>query len=179
MANKLIPSNVRSGRILDIGCGSYPTFLTQTQFAERYGVDRVLNRSMIDRMQSAGICLETFDADQEDRLPFPDEFFAVVSMLAVYEHLLEDRLKVVLRDVSRVLRPGGIFVMTTPSHWTEPVLTLLSTIGFISSEEVDEHQRNHKHSDIRPYLEDAGFLGGKLRMGYFEARMNQWVVAEK
>ena len=28
-ANKLIPSTSRTGRILDIGCGTYPYFLAQ------------------------------------------------------------------------------------------------------------------------------------------------------
>jgi len=163
MADKLIPSNVRDGRILDVGCGSYPVFLTRIRFGERYGVDRVLSRATIDRMQEMAIRLESYDADRDDRLPFADEFFAVVTMLAVYEHLREDRLQLLLREVRRVLRPGGIFVMTTPAHWTDPLLTLMSSIRLISTEELDEHKRSHRHEDIRPLLEEAGFPRGDSR----------------
>src|SRR5690606_9300954 len=41
MANRLIPDELRSGTIVDIGCGSYPYFLSTTDFAHRYGLDRV------------------------------------------------------------------------------------------------------------------------------------------
>ena len=44
-ANKLIPNTLRSGRILDIGCGSYPYFLAHTFFRERVGVDRMASSS--------------------------------------------------------------------------------------------------------------------------------------
>lgn len=142
-------------------------------------MDRVLSRATIDKMGEMAIRLQNFDADRDDRLPFGDEYFAVVSMLAVYEHLREDRLKLLLHEVRRVLQPGGVFVMTTPAHWTDPLLTFMSSLGLISGEELDEHKRSHRHEDIRPLLEEAGFPRGGLRMGYFEARMNIWVVAQK
>lgn len=179
MANKLIPSHLRDGRILDVGCGSYPVFLTQSRFAERYGVDRVLSEATIKRLGDMAIRLQHYDADRDDRLPFADEVFAVVTMLAVYEHLREDRLKLLLREVRRVLQPGGLLVITTPAHWTEPILTFMSAVGLISGEELEEHKRSHRHEDIRPLLEEANFPSGGLRMGYFEARMNIWAVAQK
>ena len=40
-ANKLIPTNLRNGRILDIGCGSFPYFLAHTAFAEKFAIDQI------------------------------------------------------------------------------------------------------------------------------------------
>jgi SAM-dependent methyltransferase len=179
MANKLIPGDLRGGRVLDVGCGSYPTFLTRTRFAERHGVDRLLSSATIEALRKVSVQLQAYDADRDDRLPFAEDFFAVVTMLAVYEHLAEDRLKLLLTEIRRVLRPRGLFVMTTPAHWTDPVLSLMSSVGLVSSEELDEHKRSHRHDEIRPLLEEAGFPRFGLRMGYFEARMNIWVAAEK
>lgn len=179
IANKLIPSNLRDGSVLDVGCGSYPTFLKNTRFTRRFGVDRVLDASTIKALQEEGICLGLFDADTEEHLPFEDDYFSAVTMLAVYEHLAEERLRLLLQDIRRVLRPKGVFVMTTPAHWTDPVLTVMSSVGLISREELEEHKRSHRHADIRPRLEAAGFEAGRMRMGYFEARMNIWAVAEK
>ncbi len=179
MANQLIPADLRAGRILDVGCGSYPVFLTLTRFAEKWGVDRVLSASTTAGLRLQGIELLAFDADQDDRLPFEDEKFSAVTMLAVYEHLAEDRLKLLLGDVQRVLKPRGIFVMTTPAHWTDPLLSLMASTGLISSEELNEHKRSHRHQDIRPLLEQAGFQPDQIRMGFFEARMNLWAVAAK
>ena len=39
-ANRLIPPHLRSGRILDIGCGSFPYFLAHTSFAEKFALDQ-------------------------------------------------------------------------------------------------------------------------------------------
>jgi SAM-dependent methyltransferase len=179
IANRLIPSDLREGGILDVGCGSFPLFLTSTSFAEKWGVDRVLTESTTAELRLQGIELVAFDADQDDRLPFEDDKFSVVTMLAVYEHLAEDRLKLLLAEISRVLKPRGIFVMTTPAHWTDPLLTVMASVGLISSEELNEHKRSHRHQDIRPLLEQAGFPRHQIRMGFFEARMNLWAVAAK
>ena len=178
-ADQLIPPALREGSILDIGCGSYPTFLKATRFERKFGLDRVLSSATIARLGAEGICLQSFDADRDDRLPFEDESLSVVTMLAVYEHLAEPRLRLVLSEVRRVLEPNGVFLMTTPAHWTDPLLTVLASVGLISHEELDEHKRSHRHEDIKPLLEQAGFGSAGLRMGYFELGMNLWARAEK
>ena len=40
-ANNLIPRDLRAGRILDIGCGSFPYFLAHTAFEEKFAVDQL------------------------------------------------------------------------------------------------------------------------------------------
>ena len=40
-ANRLIPTDLRAGRILDIGCGSFPYFLAHTSFEEKFAVDQL------------------------------------------------------------------------------------------------------------------------------------------
>lgn len=41
-ANKLIPSIHRKGRIADIGCGTFPFFLINTEFTEKYALNKVI-----------------------------------------------------------------------------------------------------------------------------------------
>ena len=41
MADRLIPPASRGGRLLDLGCGEHPRFLIATNFAEKYGLDRI------------------------------------------------------------------------------------------------------------------------------------------
>ena len=48
MANKLIPTSFRQGKILDIGCGSYPYFLLNTPFRKKYGIDPHVSTGEID-----------------------------------------------------------------------------------------------------------------------------------
>jgi SAM-dependent methyltransferase len=52
------------------------------------------------------------------RLPFKDDSFDLVTANMVVEHL--DQPDVQFREVSRVLRPGGVFIFHTPSAYGYP-----------------------------------------------------------
>jgi len=80
-ANRLIGESLREGRILDIGCGSSPYFLSHTYFKEKFAVDQLPRPA-----GAAGIQWHTLDLNAEPRLPFGDRFFSAVTMLAVIEH---------------------------------------------------------------------------------------------
>lgn len=45
MANRLIPGEMKIGRILDIGCSAHPLFLLNTEFSEKYGLDKLIHES--------------------------------------------------------------------------------------------------------------------------------------
>jgi SAM-dependent methyltransferase len=177
-AGKLIPPALRAGRILDIGCGSYPLFLVGSAFAERIGIDRVAV-SLPDQLRPATLKILKHDVHTGATLPFPDDCFDVVTMLAVFEHLEPAVLSRLLAEVRRVLKPGGVYVMTTPAHWTDWLLRLLVKLGMVSHEEIDEHQDSYRHPAIRSLLEGAGFANNRIRTGYFEAGANTWATASK
>jgi SAM-dependent methyltransferase len=177
-ARRLIPPSSSSGRVLDIGCGSYPLFLVGSEFAEKFGLDRV-PVSLPDELRSANLKLLEYDVQLGGELPFPVDHFDVVTMLAVFEHLEPPVLNRLLAEIRRVLKPGGIYVLTTPAHWTEWLLKLLGRLRLVSHEEIDEHQGAYRHSAIRSYLEGAGFASERIRTGYFEAGMNTWATAAK
>ena len=60
-ANKLIPSSLRTGRILDIGCGTYPYFLAHTSFAEKFAIDQI----PLPQQTAAELRIESFTLDLE------------------------------------------------------------------------------------------------------------------
>ncbi|GJM27362.1 MAG: hypothetical protein DHS20C16_37770 [Phycisphaerae bacterium] len=173
MADRLIPDAARAGRVLDIGCGSFPLFLTQTQFAEKFGVDRTSGRG------GEGIALLDHDVSQDSPLPFEDAYFDVVTMLAVFEHLDRPAMTRLASEIIRVLRPGGCYVLTTPAAWTNPILQVLSRVGLVSAEEIDEHEPLYGLPEISAILSAAGFIGGRIESGYFELGLNTWVRAVK
>ena len=51
---------------------------------------------------------------ESEILPFPDDAFDLVTALDVLEHIENDRAA--LREVARVLRPGGMLLATVPAH---------------------------------------------------------------
>ncbi len=61
----------------------------------------------------ADVRMSVFDVEK-DRFPHESESFDVVLCLEVLEHLAVDPMAM-MAEVNRVLKPGGIFVLTTPN----------------------------------------------------------------
>jgi SAM-dependent methyltransferase len=174
-AERLIPTSACAGRVLDIGCGSYPLFLSRTCFSERYGLDRAVQNGL----HQPGITLIDHDLADSRGLPFAAGFFDVVTMLAVFEHLEEDVLVKLVSEIRRVLAVRGVFVLTTPARWTTPVLQVMSKLGLVSSEEVGEHKQQHSPAQIVQLLGRGGFAPEQVEVGWFEFGMNLWARARR
>ena len=175
--NKLIPHSHRSGKILDIGCGMYPYFLLNTDFSEKHGLDRVIvpNASAF----SEKLCIKDYDLEKELTIPYADNSFDVLTMLAVFEHFDKEKLILILREVKRVLKPGGVFILTVPAGWTDKLLTIMAKFKLVSASLFNEHKDTYTHKKIVSLLQAAGFQKEKMHFGYFEIFMNLWVKVTK
>jgi 2-polyprenyl-3-methyl-5-hydroxy-6-metoxy-1,4-benzoquinol methylase len=179
MANKLISAADRQGRILDMGCGSSPFFLLNTDFSEKFGLDKVIEKDHKSNLQDYDIFLVNYDLEKVDRLPFDNDYFNVVTMLAVFEHIEPERLITILQDVNRVLKPDGTYILTTPSKWADGLLRSMAKLKLVSSVEIEEHKDVYTPAKIRSILGQANFSEAKLRLGYFEMFLNIWATATK
>lgn len=179
MSNKLIPDSYRSGKILDIGCGSYPFNLLNTKFSEKYGLDKFIDETYKDNLENGKINFLNFDLEKDSKLPFEDNFFDVVTMLAVFEHIEKNKLTSLITEIKRVLKKDGIYILTVPAYWTDKLLRTLAKFGLVSKEEVEEHKDSYTHKKIFHYLNSAGFSNKDIKAGYFEIFMNLWLTAKK
>ena len=174
-ANSFISKDFRKGRVLDIGCGSYPYFLINTDFNEKYGIDPSLKLSeIIDNKLN----LRTIDITKT-RPPFSDNYFDVVTMLAVFEHLDNDKLVPILKEIKRVLKKEGLLFITTPAPWADKLLHFMARTGLISKEEIHEHKTHYTRTKIEDIINKAGFKKEKIKNGYFELGFNMWFTAVK
>ena len=99
-----------SGRVLEIGTGT------------GYGVDIIAPNASefvtLDKYRSS--CVDSLPANSRfveakvPPLPFEDEVFDCVVSFQVIEHIKRDKLFV--KEVMRVLRPGGKFIVSTPNR---------------------------------------------------------------
>jgi 2-polyprenyl-3-methyl-5-hydroxy-6-metoxy-1,4-benzoquinol methylase len=179
VAKRKIYSAKKSDRILDIGCGCYPLFLASINFAEKYGLDKNIEPGVANKMEKQGIVLINHYIEKEEKLPFKENFFDVVSMLAVFEHIEPKQLVRIHREINRILKPSGIYVMTTPAFWTEGLLKFLVKLRLISGISISEHKGSYHYSMISSILQAAGFPKNNMRFGYFELFMNMWATAVK
>lgn len=176
VANRMIPAGHREGRLLDVGCGVFPFFLASTLFHEKYGVDKF---TLGEPGVEGNIRLVRHDIEATGELPFSDGFFDVVTMLAVFEHIEPARLGGTIREIQRILRPGGMYLLTTPASWTAGLLRFLAWAGLVSREEIEEHKDVYDHPKIVDILRAAGFDEDGIETGYFEGYANLWVTARK
>jgi len=179
LADSLIPRPFRSGRILDIGCGMNPAFLQTTAFSEKYGIDKAGSLSCHTKFDEQLITFIHHDIESGDPFPFYDEFCDVVTMLAVIEHISPNNLSKVIAELYRVLKRGGLLIITTPSHWTGFILNGMSLLRLISRQEVKDHKELYSSDDIMKALQLGGFAPGNMQQGCFEFYMNTWVMAIK
>jgi SAM-dependent methyltransferase len=171
--HKLTGSAVTS--ILDIGCGSDPLFLKSTSVDERFGVDRLVP----DTASDGPVRIAIADVGALPVLPFKDESFDAVTMLAVLEHLPPDSVPKLLDDIYRVLKNKGVFVLTTPPPRTNHLLKLFAKVRIVSPEEIDEHERAYTIRDIKGLFARSKFEDRHAESGTFELGMNLWARATK
>lgn len=176
-ANRLIPPDLRAGRILDIGCGSFPYFLAHTSFEEKFAVDQL----QMEKETAAKNRIEFFslNLNQEPHLPFEDDFFSVVTLLAVVEHLNPASMALLFQESHRVLKPGGTVILTTPAAWSDGLLKFMAQINLVSAEEIHEHAYAYTLPLIGWHFGQAGFEMTKIKFGYFEFMLNMWATARK
>ncbi|HEX2967105.1 MAG TPA: class I SAM-dependent methyltransferase [Syntrophorhabdaceae bacterium] len=180
MANNLIPAHLRTDRILDIGCGSIPFFLINTAFQEKYGLDQgILNSTKEQYNREQNIHLIDFDIERSTRLPFDDGYFGVVTMLAVIEHVTISRAPALINEIRRVLKNGGIYIVTTPAPWTDTLLRMMAFVKLVSSQEIDDHKAAYDSKTLRSTIHKGGFETKNIESGYFEGFVNVWATAGK
>ena len=98
-----------------------------------------------------------------DALPYPDASFDLITCTEVIEHL--EHYRAALREMARMLRPGGVLIVTTPN-----VLNLRSRVryllfGFFNMFgplrlEDDRHHSTHGHINPVGYFYLAHALSG-------------------
>lgn len=176
-ANRLIPPHLRNGRILDIGCGSFPYFLAHTAFQEKFAVDRLaLKRDDLSQLQ---IQFHALNLSIDPVLPFEADFFDVVTLLAVVEHLNPTNTALLFSEIYRVLQHEGRVILTTPAAWSDGLLRGMARLNFVSAEEINEHAFSYTLPLIGWHFGQAGFSMHKVKFGYFELMLNMWATAQK
>lgn len=143
----------RGGRLLDVGCGA-GTFLRAGRRAGWTAVGVEVNATAAEHNRAAGF--EVFNGELAEA-GFPEGHFDVVILSEVLEHVADPRG--MLRDILRVLRPGGLLWATTPNGRGLSARAL--GLGW-SAVCPPEHLHLFSRRAARALLAEAGF--GRVRV---------------
>lgn len=146
------------GAILDLGCGNgvLGEFLSKDEY-DTTGID--IAENMISYAEKR---LRRAVVGDAEALPFPDQSFDIVFARALLHHLPHPDQG--MREIVRVLRPGGRLITT------DPIKTLISTLPrkFVykkSSHFSDEH-KNFDPRELEGIVERAMRITSIERFGY-------------
>jgi 2-polyprenyl-3-methyl-5-hydroxy-6-metoxy-1,4-benzoquinol methylase len=108
-------------------------------------------------------------------IALPDGSFDTVVMAALLEHLKTPG--VALREARRLLKPGGILVLTTPTPLGGRLHAWGSRLGLTYREAADEHEGFFDYESLKHLLNEGGLICEQYER--FLLGMNQLVVARK
>jgi len=165
---KYIPEN---GILCDVGCGFNARFLQDVShyIQKGYGFDKKIEDKSIGNIYIK-------NADVADRIPLEDETIDCVTMLAVLEHLSDS--KRVLFECHRILKSGGVLILTTPSPMSKPLLEFFSfKLGIVSPTEIADHKHYYSRKELHGLLIGTGFNG--IECNSFEFGLNNMAIAFK
>jgi uncharacterized protein (TIRG00374 family) len=175
-AQKLIKKHDKNGRILDIGCGVYPYFLINTDFEKKFGIDQGIENKTLKQKR---IYLKNHNICEDIDIPFEKESFDVITMLAVIEHLEYDQTTEIIKNCYSLLKKSGILIITTPAHWSDPLLKIMAKLNIVSSEEINEHKHAYSMKELNNLLLLSNFKPENIQKGYFEFFLNIWACVKK
>jgi len=163
--------------ILDCGCGDgFYMVVIQNLYPEIkiIGIDNdgeILNKAGKYVKKNA---LASIIKGDIYKLPFKKNYFDKIILSEVLEHLDNDFAG--LREVYRVLKPGGLLAITVPNHnypfWWDPLNRTRERLGFGHFNKDNEllaglwsmHRRLYYPSEIMDLVKKAGFKIEKVKL---------------
>jgi glycosyltransferase involved in cell wall biosynthesis/SAM-dependent methyltransferase len=182
---EITPRGDASKSILEMG--AYMQITPALRFTLGYGSvrgcyygppGRIDHKKLVSESGEVFECdIDHFDAEKHV-YPYPDEAFDTVLCCELIEHLFEDPMHM-MSEISRILKPGGHLVLTTPNAGS---LRAVSAIllgyhpaffpAYIRPRKPDEeaearHNREYVPMEIQHLLTDSGFELITLETGEF------------
>jgi SAM-dependent methyltransferase len=146
--------------VLEIGCGKGMLLNSLQQLGHDVtGID--LDPSTVAACRAAFPDVDA-QVGSGDCLAFPAESFDVVMSFDVFEHIRDSDLH--LREIKRVLKPDGVYLLQTPNKWTNVPFEILRygrkyRMGPLAAyrELLKEHCSLHNYWELRHRFACNGF----------------------
>jgi len=155
---RFVPS-LKGLDIADLGCGFHATFARSVlgEVASATLADVALAEDLKQHPK-----VRAFEGELQQTLQgLPDQSADLVMIVSVLEHLWEPLQA--LKQIRRMLRPGGTCLVNVPSWRGRRALEFSAfKLGLSPAAEMDDHKTYYDVSDLWPVLVSAGFLPSEI-----------------
>lgn len=142
LANRFLTKKT-SNRILDAGCGTGLLAHKLKKFGQVWGVDVSL-----DAIKFAKTYIKNTKLGSVAKLPFPSNFFDLVTSIdVIYHEMVTDDIQA-LNEMYRVLKPGGLLIIRVPAY---------NWLFRVSDKHVHTRQR-YSLNELKLKMTKVGFL---------------------
>jgi demethylmenaquinone methyltransferase/2-methoxy-6-polyprenyl-1,4-benzoquinol methylase/phosphoethanolamine N-methyltransferase len=149
----------RGETVLDVGCGTGTlTLMAKAETGNSgvvFGIDASPEMVAVARQKAAQQGQDVdFQTALIEKLPFSDGTFDAVLSSMMFHHLPDDLKVRGLKEIYRVLQPGGRLVVVDMKRPT----TLIQRLGIMT---LAHHQLTTDVRDLPPLMEEIGFVGNQ------------------
>jgi len=169
-AIRYIPKN---SVVCDIGCGYNAEFLKKIEPIIKYGFG--FDKDVQD-FKDGKLELKKFKIF--DKIPLPSARMDAITALAILEHL--EKPQEFLSECFRILKKGGVLILTTPTPRSKLVLEFLAfRLGVVDKDQVQDHLNYFWPNQVKQMLSQSGFNSKAIKGRYFGLGFNSLIVANK
>lgn len=175
---RFVPNRAERGKALELGSPpfhvtlmlqrfrNYDLSLTGATVDGRPEIKQTLESAEFgERYDFTGRCFDI----ENDRFPYPDNTFDLVTWVEVIEHLTKNPVHA-LAEIHRVLKPGGVLVLSTPNaSRADSIWNFLAGRNIYDPYHLgaplmgSRHSREYTLAELRELLEGCGFRVQRAR----------------
>lgn len=172
----MIPDDGKGKTALDIGCG--PGWFTRILSQKGWNTDAVdLDEENLRKAQK--FASNVFQGDAVEILKNrPNNSYDFALALEIIEHIEKDRGRNLLRNIHRVLKPGGALLISTPNRfspegWIGRFTSILSGKKGRWNAWDSSHVNIYSSMELIGLLKECGFRIDRVTGFWFGARITQ------
>jgi len=168
---KVFPFVKNGYKVLDIGCGYKGALLKilSSDIDKGVGVDFAVTKKIVAK---------NVKLVSQKNLKLPQNYFDLVTCLAVVEHL--ENPKALIAKAYGSLKKNGKLIITTPSPIAKPILEFLAfKLKVISKQEIKDHKKYYDKKELIDLLAFCGFKQRNIEIKYFTFGVNILAVSVK
>ncbi|MEK7458133.1 MAG: class I SAM-dependent methyltransferase [Patescibacteria group bacterium] len=167
---QILPHLPRGGVFVDIGCDQPQVLIDRVseEMKTCIGLDSVVEPHAYKNVK-------ILHQDLKKKITLPSNSADVITILAVLEHMKHPNE--IIGECFRILKPGGVLLITAPSPASKPLLELFAILGLVRKEMIEQHENYFTVKRLHTLMKKTGF--SEVTVDLFELGCNTFCKAVK